>query len=85
MPRVFVLYSGLCSGVFTQMKLGRQILKLGSRGTFYITTVTITIIIIITSEEEMCKCVDTFYTNYVIVLLWKPYIYIRDYIETTMD
>ena len=37
------------------------------------------------SEEEMCKCVDTFYTNYVIVLLWKPYIYIRDYIETTMD
>ena len=34
------------SGVSTQMKLGRQILKLGSRGTFYITTVTITIIII---------------------------------------
>ena len=36
------------SGVSTQMKLGRQILKLGSRGPFYITTVTITIIIITT-------------------------------------
>ena len=34
------------SGVSTQMKLGQQILKLGSRGPFYITTVTITIIII---------------------------------------
>ena len=41
--------------------------------------------VVVHSEEEMCKCVDTFYTTYVIALLWKPYIYIRDYIEITMD
>ena len=34
------------SGVFTQIKLGRQKLKPGSRGALYITTVPITVIVI---------------------------------------
>ena len=43
------------SGVSTQIKLGRQKLKPGSRGAFYITTVTITIIITIIASNDGVK------------------------------